>query len=92
MLVPLVPRTLDNLACVALILLHAGVVDHAHVVVHVKVEERPRLSPRPARSAPGSEQRHYTSIWLEHSTSNEEVSGSTICRRAERAKCPGRVG
>ena len=46
MLEPVVPRPLDDLARVALVLFLARVGQHAHVVVHVKVEERARLAAR----------------------------------------------
>ena len=44
MLVPLVPTTLNNFACVRLVLLDGRISEKAHVVVDVEVEERARLS------------------------------------------------
>lgn len=46
MFVAVVPRPLDDLAGVALVLFLCGVGEHADVVVHVKTEQRARLAAR----------------------------------------------
>jgi hypothetical protein len=46
MLVAVVPRPLDDLSCMTLVLFLGGIGEHAHIVVHVKVEQRAGLAAR----------------------------------------------
>lgn len=46
MLIPVVPSSLDNLACVTFVLFDTRICKHANIVVYIKIEEWARFAPR----------------------------------------------